>query len=245
MRLLTIALATCLPLLFACQTPATQPLPDPLADQVSASASALGVEYGELVKLGEGTVYALDPAVSKVRIYVFRGGAAARAGHNHVFAASTFEGNAYVHPSGVSKSRFDVRVRLDQLLVDDPAWRTETGGAFVGERSAADIEGTLRNMLGARGLDAQQFPVMRLKSVSIAGDWPLLMAETAITLRNVTLSQNVLLTVRSDASQLTASGTMVIRQSDFGIAPFTVLGGLLAVQDAVAVSFELTGRAVK
>ena len=36
-----------------------------------------------------------------------------------------------------------------------------------------------------------------------------------------------------------ARGEVVIRQSDFGIQPFTVLGGLLAVKDELVVQFEL------
>jgi hypothetical protein len=32
---------------------------------------------------------------------------------------------------------------------------------------------------------------------------------------------------------------MVLRQSDFGIKPYTVLGGLLAVDDEVVIEFHL------
>lgn len=245
-NVLVIVLVTCLPLLSACRSPAVQPEQDEPKQALPGRAASMeaAVEYDELAKSGAGTVYALDPVHSRVRIHVFRGGAAAKAGHNHVFAAPTFEGLAYVSTAGVGKSRFDIRVRLDQLLVDDPAWRKEVGGAFAGERSATDIAGTLRNMLGERGLDARRYPFVHLKSLSIAGDWPYLVAETAITLHDRTVNHTVLLTARTDGNRLTASGSLVLRQSDFGITPFTVLGGLLAVQDAVAVSFDLAGTTV-
>ncbi|MGQ0620124.1 MAG: YceI family protein [Panacagrimonas sp.] len=225
-------------MLAACQTPAPQTAPlattKPHADDIA--------DYAALAQSGEGTVYTLDPAASKVRIYAFRGGAAAKAGHNHIFAAPKFEGQAYAPNDGVSKARFDLRVRLDELTVDDPAWRAETGGAFAGERSASDIEGTLRNMLGKRGLDATQFPFVTLRSVSISGDWPILIAEVAVTLRDTTRTQLVMLRAQRSAERIEAIGTLVLKQSDFGVAPFSVLGGLLAVEDAVAISFELVGK---
>lgn len=224
--------------LAACQTPAPQ-TPPPAATHQIADFSA---DYRELAQSGDGIVYALEPTASTVRIYAFRGGAAAKAGHNHIFAAPRFEGQAYAPRDAVGKARFDLRLRLDELTVDDPAWRVETGDAFAGERSISDIEGTLRNMLGTRGLDAARYPFVSLKSVSVSGDWPILIAEVAVTLKDITRTQPVMLRVQRSPERIGVTGTLVLRQSDFGIAPFSALGGLLAVQDAVAISFELVGR---
>jgi hypothetical protein len=35
------------------------------------------------------------------------------------------------------------------------------------------------------------------------------------------------------------TGTFAIEQSKFGIAPFSILGGAIAVQDRVSISFRL------
>ena len=238
MRFLLLSAALCF-VMSACQSPApsaAQPAsPVPAADYAA--------EYAALAKSESGTVYALDAAASTVRIYVFRGGAAAKVGHNHIFAAPQLEGRAFVSKDGaVGKSRFDVRVRLDQLTLDDPSWRAGTGGGFAGERSQSDIEGTRRNMLGKKGLQADAFPFVTLKSMSVSGDWPVLVADVAVTLHGVTRTQAVLLRVQRGADRLQASGSLVLKQSDFGIEPFSVLGGLLAVQDDVAVSFDLVGN---
>ena len=42
--------------------------------------------------------------------------------------------------------------------------------------------------------------------------------------------------------RLGASASFVLRQSDFGITPYSALGGLLAVQDAIVIEFKLLGR---
>ena len=60
--------------------------------------------------------------------------------------------------------------------------------------------------------------------------------EAEITLHGVTRRQWFVAEVEGRR----ARGEVVIRQSDFGIQPFTVLGGLLAVQDALVVQFDLS-----
>ena len=119
---------------------------------------------------------------------------------------------------------------------------SETGGAFAGERSLSDIEGTRRNMLGERGLDAARFPLVSLRSLTVSGDWPMLVAELEVALHGVSRRQTVPITVGRVDDRLTASGALVLRQTDFGAEPYSLLGGLLAVQDAVVIRFELVGQ---
>jgi hypothetical protein len=42
-------------------------------------------------------------------------------------------------------------------------------------------------------------------------------------------------------NRIIANGSFVLRQSDFGIQPYSVLGGLLAVQNEVVIEFMLVG----
>jgi hypothetical protein len=41
--------------------------------------------------------------------------------------------------------------------------------------------------------------------------------------------------------RLLVSGSFVLRQTDFGVQPLSLLGGLLSVQDAVVIEFKLAG----
>ena len=186
-----------------------------------------------------GPIYAVDPAASDVRIYVYRAGTAARLGHNHILSAPRFEGIVQLSSEEARDARFELRVPLAELVIDDPALRAATGGGFAGERSASDIPGTRANMLGPKVLDAQNFPLMRLRSLKVEGDWPVLVAEVEITLRGVTKVQPVLLRVERGDDKLTVRGEFALRTSDYGITPFSALGGIMKVGDAVAVSFEV------
>ena len=234
LRLICTTLAALL-MLTACQSSAPAPVP-------LVAGELQWPPLRAAFPPGAGPVYAVDPAASDVRIYVYRAGTVARLGHNHILSAPRFEGYVQLSSEEARDARFELRVPLAELVVDDPALRKQTGGGFPGERSASDIAGTRANMLGPKVLDAEKFPQMRLRSLKIEGDWPMLVADVEITLRGVTKVQPVLLRVEQGDDQLTVRGEFVLRQTDYGITPFSALGGIMKVGDGVAVSFEVTAN---
>jgi polyisoprenoid-binding protein YceI len=64
----------------------------------------------------------------------------------------------------------------------------------------------------------------------------------AVTLHGSTRSLALPATVQVDAAQVTASGTARLKQTDFGITPFSVGGGLLSVQDELEVRYHIVAR---
>lgn len=187
------------------------------------------------------TVYRLDPAASRVAVYVYRSGAAARFGHNHVIEVPKLEGWAALDGDDPKTGRFALRFALADLAIDDPARRAQTGGGFAGERPAADIAGTRRNLL--KSLEAERYPAVVLRSAGLRGEWPWLVARLTIVLHGVARTQELVLHAQRKDGVLRVDGRFAIRQSDFGIAPFSVLGGALAVDDPLAIAFELRLRA--
>lgn len=207
-------------LLTACRAPSPAPIPTP-APAATAAAPALPQRAGTL---------AIDPAASLIAITVRRGGPLARLGHDHVVAARTVAGS--VDPA---LDRAALRFRLDELTVDEPMLRAEAG--LDTQPSPDAIAGTRRNML-TRVLDAERHPwvdvaIERTGAATVSA---------AITLHGVTRRYDVPVTLAQDAGGLHASGTLALRQSDFGLVPFAVLGGALAVQDELALRFDLRAR---
>lgn len=167
-----------------------------------------------------------ETAADELRILVFRGGTAARLGHNHVLKA----GDLRVQWLAAG---LVLRFRLDALAVDPLALRERLGPAFA---SAVDDEaraGTRANLLKA--LDAASHPEVVVRTLQQLGEGGRRAVEAEITLHGVTRRQWFV----AEVQERRARGEVVVRQSDFGIQPFTVLGGLLAVQDALVVQFEL------
>ena len=214
---------------------------------VAPAVAAPAIRPGDLVAkyralgLDGGKVFVMDPARSAVRIYAFRGGKAAQYGHNHVLSAPAFEGFFYLANGGALESRFDLAFRLDQLVVDLPEHRAAIGGSFAAAVSASATESTRDNMLGEFGLQAAQYPWVRIRSLQIAGESPKFAARVEVELHGQIREIWVPLQVTGLPDQVLVQGATVLRQTEFGVKPFSVLGGLLSVQDPLVVEFTLAG----
>ena len=186
--------------------------------------------YQDAAKRGE-PVFEVDAARSLVTIEVRRAGSLANLGHDHVVASHDLGG--YVAPV---KGRADLWVRLDRLTVDEPMLRAQAG--FDTQPSAADIAGTRRNMLG-RVLDAEAQPYALIAVTRKAeGSEP----DAAITLNGTTRHVPVRAAIESDAGAYRVAGTLAIDQTHFGLRPYSILGGALAVADRLDVRFTIVAR---
>lgn len=200
----------------------------------------LKAEYSAL-NGASGKVFTLDPGQSTVRIYVFRGGRAAAVGHNHVLSAPRFVGFFYLPATGAANGRFDLAFRLDQLEIDNPKYRSALGSAFSSTLSPEAIKGAREHMLGANNLQADKFPFVRVHSLQITGESPKFAAKVQIEMHGQQRAMWIPLTVEGLPEHLVVAGSFVLRQTDFGVQPYSVLGGFLAVQDAVVIEFKLLG----
>ncbi len=228
-----IALLSCTAASPPAQTGAAQVTREEGQPNLKAIYSKLGAEGGK--------VFMLDPKDSTVRIYAFRGGRAAKVGHNHVLSAPQFTGYFYLPPGGTSNARFDLAFRLDQLEVDNPEYRKALGPAFASVLSREAIEGTREHMLGADNLQADQFPFVRIHSLQISGESPKFAVQVQVEMHGQKREMWVPLTVEGLPDRLSVAGSFVVRQTDFGAKPYSVLGGMLAVQDEVIIEFKLQG----
>jgi hypothetical protein len=219
-------------------TPASTSVSSPVAKD--GVAGDLKVTYQHLAEV-DGKTFVLDPAASAVRIYAFRSGRAAKLGHNHVLAAPQFNGFFYLPSSGTSNARFDLEFRLDQLEIDNPAYRASLGNAFAAVLSPEAIEGTRQHMLGPDGLQADQFPYVRIHSLSISGESPKFAANVQVEIHGQTREMWIPLNVEGLPDKLSVAGSFVLRQSDFGAQPYSVMNGLLSIQDEIVVEFQLRG----
>ncbi len=208
-----------LSLLSACARPPAPPAPGPPAGLDWYQAAAAGT-----------AVYVVDPAASLVAVTVRRAGLMARLGHDHVVAIRTLSGHA-----APGLGRADLAFRLDQMTVDEPPLLGEAD--IARQPSPEAVAGTRRNMLGPV-LEAQRYPMVTLHVESLAGG----RLGVDVTLHGATRRLALPAAVRVDAQQLSASGTATLKQTDFGVTPFSVGGGLLSVRDALEVRYHIVAR---
>ena len=175
----------------------------------------------------------IAPDESLLTITVRRGGALARLGHDHVVASRSLQG---VVAPALGRAQF--HFRLDEMSVDEESLRQAAG--LTTTPSADAIAGTRHNML-VRVLEAERYPWVSIDARR-TGNKEVFDAD--ITLHGVT--RTVQLPVRieqaADGRRLQASGSLLLKQSDFGIVPFAVLGGAMAVQDQMELAFRITAR---
>jgi len=187
------------------------------------------------------TLYQINPAASQVDILVYRGGTLARLGHNHVMTSKAVTGRVWLHPQ-LEKSRFELSFPVAQLVVDDAEARRAAGAEFPPDIPQGDKDGTRKNMLRAEVLDAEQFPQVRLQAVRVSGSQAAPQITTRITIKDASREIEVPAKVTVDGSRLTAAGEFDVQQSDFGMKPFSVALGAIAVKDQLHIKFELVAE---
>lgn len=202
---------------------ACAPAPQPAAPAAMPSPPVTGVMPGPLLLV--------DEAHSLVTIQVARAGPLARLGHDHVLACRHLAGFVSLVPGEAR-----LTVPLGSLSVDEPALRRAAGlDADVDEEAAA---GTRRN-LQVKVLDTARYPVAQV-FIRREGPDELLVS---MTVRGHEHRQRVKARLeRLPDGGLRATGHFTVRQSDFGMTPFSVLGGALQVADAVGIRFEVVAH---
>jgi hypothetical protein len=207
---------------------------------VRAEGSELTAIYTELGAAG-GRDFHLDPKSSAIRIYAFRGGRAPKLGHNHLLSAPRFTGYFYLPSGGPDSGRFDLESRLDQLELDNLDLHSGLGEAFASQFSPADVESTRAHMLGEDSLQSDRFPFVRIHSLQISGESPKFAAKILVEMHGRKREMWIPLGVEGLPDRLFVNGSFVLRQTEFDVQPYSILGGLFAMQDEVVIEFKLVG----
>lgn len=174
-------------------------------------------------------VLRVDPARSLVAVEVRSGGPLARLGHDHVVASHDLTG--YVDMDG---GRADLYVPLDRLAVDEPGPRSEAGLAAQPSKEA--VEGTRRNML-EKVLESGRFPFALVGVARKAADRPEL--TVTIALHGARRVYEIPARIVALPGGIGISGHLALDQTDFGIVPFSILGGALQVRDRLDLRFRI------
>jgi hypothetical protein len=141
-------------------------------------------------------------------------------------------------------TEFSLNVPVAAFVVDDAQARGEEGPDFDGGVPEDAKAGTLRNMLSAAVLDAVGFPSITVDSVAVSGATDAsgagtLVATVAISVAGHESQMDMPFTLRIDSRQLSADGSLELRQSSLGLTPYSLMFGALQVQDAITIKFRI------
>jgi hypothetical protein len=221
-------------LVSACQAPpADRPVPETPSEP--AAPAWPGFDYGSPAV--KHPAYRLDTAGSRLDVVVRREGPLARFGHDHVVSVQGLEGFVLLDESGAA-SRADLRFRLEDLAIDTAEGRARYQLDTVPDANA--IEGTRANLM-ERVLDAGQWPLVtvRLDDFSFLEEHH--SAMVTVTINGAHSSSRQPFRLQSSDETVRVESSLVLRQTDLGLEPFSALGGGLRVADALEIHVRLTG----
>lgn len=214
----SVLISSCTPLQVPQNTITAEHLPEDFPQTYYLEAQTAGSK-----------VLPIDSARSLLTIIVRRDGALSRLGHDHVVSSHLVKG--YVDSSA---GRADLYVQLDQLVVDEPALRLSAG--LTTQPSADAITGTRRNMLD-KVLESGRYPHALISVKRNPADSQTL--RVSITLHGTTKNFEIPAQIKTLAEGMEVNGQLSLNQSDFGITPFSILGGAIRVQDRLDLTFRI------
>jgi YceI-like domain len=228
-RRVAVAAALLALVLAGCAPPVREPAPAPAGPPADFPEGY----YREALAQGR-PVLRVDPAESLLVIEVRRSGSLARLGHDHVVASHEVGG--YVAPD---EGRADLFVALERLAVDEAALRAEAG--FDTQPTESDVEGTRAHML-EKVLETDKFPFALIGVAGAHGNEKKTTLAVAITLHGHTRTLQVPAEIEADTEKMSVAGRLAFNQSDFGITPYSLLGGAIAVKDSLELRFRIHAR---
>lgn len=181
------------------------------------------------------------PEESLLQIFVYRGGAMARLGHNHVIASHRLGGVVYL-ADDATQTRFDINVPVNELTVDEPALREQAGPDFAANVPQSARDGTQGNLLSEALLDGAHYPTIRLRATDVIEAANGYDMGVEISIKDQVRTMRVPVAVERTEGALVATGEFPLKQSELGLKPFSVAMGTLVVLDDMRVNFRITAR---
>ena len=182
------------------------------------------------------SVFKVDSLQSDVMITVRRGGLMAKLGHDHIVSSRQLQGFILMDQDN-QRCHADFYIPVHLMEVDNPQLRAQA--QMQTTPSDKDIAGTRINML--KSINAKQFPFVQLRSADCSEIFTNSIVAIEIELHGVTRNQQIDFNWHRDkAGVLTAQSTFSLLQTDFNIAPFSIMNGLIKVEDKLEIDVQLT-----
>jgi polyisoprenoid-binding protein YceI len=182
---------------------------------------------------GEAAVvrYRLIPEQSKFTVQAFAEGLFSAFGHDPMLAIKDFTGEAQFVPGSFESASLKITIKADSIVLSNE----------VSEKDRLEIEQTMREQV----LEIAKYPeivfvsskisVTRLSEgryrARIIGD----LTFHGVTQKNLWITAEVTVSEES----LRTQGDFTLKQTDFGIKPFSVVGGTIKLKNELRFSFDI------
>lgn len=179
--------------------------------------------------------YTIVPSESSFRVFVGKTGLFSALAHDHDIGVKSFGGRVVVSEAGAGGGSLEMEVDATSLEVLD---------AKPSEEDKKKIFNSMHNEV----LQSAKHPKITFKSVSVSdvkstgNDAYSFVVNGDLTLRGVTKRIAVPVAATITPQQLRAAGKYTLKQTDYGIKPYSAAGGTIKVKDEVVVNFNIVAK---
>jgi polyisoprenoid-binding protein YceI len=179
-------------------------------------------------------VYTIDLSQSRVTVTLTQEGFIARRYPNHRVEVKNFSGKIEAPENDMTRIAVEVEAETKSLTNADESMTEFERKEF-------------HNVLNDQVLESEKFPRIKFVSVSASdarksGEMRTFTLNGDLTLRDVTKRVSFPVAVTISKDQLRATGDAELKQSDFGIKPYSGKLGLIKIGDVVKINFEIVAK---
>lgn len=180
--------------------------------------------------------YKIVAGESSFWVFVPKAGLLSGFAHDHEIGVKSFTGKIVVPESGASGGSLELDVDATSLAVLD-------------KKPSEDDKKKIANSMHTEVLESAKHPKITFKSVSVndlkptGGDAYNFTLNGDLTLHGVTKRIAVPVSLTINAQELRAIGKYTLRQTDFGIKPYSAAGGTIKVKNEITVNFNIVAKA--
>jgi polyisoprenoid-binding protein YceI len=183
---------------------------------------------------GKTRVYTIDLSQSQVIATLTQEGFISRRYPNHRVEVKNFSGRIEIPERDETQLAVEVEAEAKSLTNADEGMTDFERREF-------------HNVLNNEVLESGKFPTIKFVSVSVSdasksGETRKFTLNGDLTLRDATKPVSFPVTVTISKDQLRATGEAELKQTDFGITPYSGKLGLIKIGDVIKIKFEIVAK---
>jgi polyisoprenoid-binding protein YceI len=179
--------------------------------------------------------YTVVPSESSFWVFAAKTGFFSMLAHDHEIGVKSFSGRVVIPGAGAAGGSLEMEIDATSLAVLD-------------KKPSEEDKKKIFNSMHNEVLESAKHRKITFKSVSVSdvkqtgNDAYSFVVNGDLTLRGVTKRIAVPVTATITPQQLRATGKYTLKQTDFGITPYSTAGGTIKVKNEVVVNFNIVAK---
>lgn len=180
--------------------------------------------------------YTIVPSESSFWVFAGKAGLFSMLAHDHEIGVKSFSGRVVIPEAGAAGGSLEMEVNATSLAVLD-------------KKPSEEDKKKIFDSMHKEVLESAKHQKITFKSTSVSdvkqtgNDAYNIVVNGDLTLRGVTKRIAVPVAATITPQQLRATGKYTLKQTDYGITPYSAAGGTIKVKNEIVVNFNIVARA--